>query len=59
MKLLVGAEEGEGDVDEIFHSEVQQWCVDNGFELVMWKKSATPTSAAPVAEDHTAHCDGG
>ena len=49
IKLLVGADEGSA-VDEKFYTEVQLWCVDNGFELVRWARSIPLTSASTSAE---------
>ena len=52
MRLLVSAEEGA--VDEKCYSEAQLWCIDNEFELVVWERSAPPTSAASTTvEEHT------
>lgn len=50
IKLLVGADEGD-IVDEKLCTEVQLWCVDNGFEFVRWTRSAPPSASASQAAE--------
>ncbi|KAL5482073.1 hypothetical protein EMCRGX_G022354 [Ephydatia muelleri] len=53
IKLLVGADEGD-IVDEKLCTEVQLWCVDNGFEFVRWTRSAPPSASASQAAETAA-----